>query len=98
MDFKRVKRKSADEAWHCRGHLPRANVASVQFITFRLADSLPSDALARWKAELRFLPAGKRKLEIYRRAEFEAALNELRPTALAEWSKWGAVEREAPLE
>jgi putative DNA methylase len=38
---------------HSRGYLPHFNVAlSTQFITFRLADSMPQNLLKIWKLEL----------------------------------------------
>ncbi|HQX54777.1 MAG TPA: transposase [Pyrinomonadaceae bacterium] len=40
--------------WHSRGYLPHFDKEGfTQFITFRLADSLPQDVLDRWHAELR---------------------------------------------
>ncbi len=39
---------------HTRGYLPHFDVPGlVQFITFRLKDSVPSPVIARWKEELR---------------------------------------------
>lgn len=39
---------------HMRGYLPHFDVPGlVQFITFRLKDSVPSPVIARWKEELR---------------------------------------------
>jgi REP element-mobilizing transposase RayT len=38
--------------WHSRGYLPHVDVPGlIQFITFRLADSLPMKVLAEWKAQ-----------------------------------------------
>ncbi len=38
------------KGWHSRNYLPHFDSAEVtQFVTFRLADSLPSEALARLK-------------------------------------------------
>lgn len=39
--------------WHSRGYLPHFDQDGfTQFITFRLADSVPKQVLAKWKAEL----------------------------------------------
>jgi REP element-mobilizing transposase RayT len=39
--------------WHSRGYLPHFDGGEVpQFITFRLADSLPQKLLVQWRAEL----------------------------------------------
>lgn len=40
--------------WHSRGYIPHVDPGeSVQFITFRMADSMPQNVLARWRDELR---------------------------------------------
>ena len=57
----------AEPAWHPRGYLPHFGVAHVvQHVTYHLADSLPSIALASLEDELRSRPprrqaAGRRK-------------------------------------
>lgn len=39
--------------WHSRGYLPHVEKDGLtQFITFRLADSMPQDVLSRWHADL----------------------------------------------
>lgn len=39
--------------WHSRGYLPHFDQEGfTQFITFRLADSVPKQVLEKWKAEL----------------------------------------------
>lgn len=39
--------------WHSRGYIPHVDPGeSVQFITFRLADSMPQNVLERWRSEL----------------------------------------------
>lgn len=39
--------------WHSRGYLPHFDKREIlQFITFRLADSLPQTVLAKWRIEL----------------------------------------------
>ncbi len=41
-------------AKHTRGYLPHFNVErSTQFVTFRLADSMPQNLLKMWKSELK---------------------------------------------
>jgi putative DNA methylase len=41
------------EGWHNRGYLPHFDGGEIpQFITFRLAGSLPREVLARWREEL----------------------------------------------
>lgn len=43
--------------WHSRGYLPhRDEVGLLQFITYRLADSLPQTKLRELEAELALLP------------------------------------------
>ena len=38
---------------HTRGYLPHVDApGTTQFMTFRLADSMPQDLLAKWRAEL----------------------------------------------
>lgn len=59
-----------DVRWHSRGYLPRFDPSnSVQFITIRLGDALPSTLLLKWRCELAHLPAGTRELELRTRAE-----------------------------
>ncbi|MEO5860376.1 MAG: transposase [Pyrinomonadaceae bacterium] len=46
-------RENAGRRKHSRGYLPHFDVyASTQFVSFRLADSMPQDVLKKWKAEL----------------------------------------------
>jgi putative transposase len=46
--------------WHSRGYLPhRDHPGLLQFITYRLADSLPAAVLERVEAELAGLPPGQ---------------------------------------
>ncbi|MBC8030469.1 MAG: transposase [Pyrinomonadaceae bacterium] len=41
------------DGWHSRGYLPHFDGGEIpQFITFRLADSMPQQLLQRWRAEL----------------------------------------------
>ena len=49
-----AKPSNVPEGWHSRGYLPHFDGGQIpQFITFRLADSLPQKLLARWREELR---------------------------------------------
>ena len=42
------------KTWHSRGYLPHLDQpGTVQFITFRLADAVPTDVVAGWRAELK---------------------------------------------
>ena len=42
-----------NKGWSCRGYLPHFdNGEVVQFITFRLYDSVPESVIAQWKTEL----------------------------------------------
>lgn len=57
-------------SWHSRGYLPHFDGGEIcQFITFRLANSLPQKVLQRWKLELdngQITDAGfRKKIEIY---------------------------------
>jgi REP element-mobilizing transposase RayT len=43
--------------WHSRGYIPHFDGGEIlQFITFRLADSMPQELLARWRQELAHEP------------------------------------------
>ena len=40
-------------AWHSRGYIPHFDAGeNTQFITFRLADSMPHNVLAKWRGDL----------------------------------------------
>ena len=61
--------------WHSRGYLPHWEAGDIaQSITFRLADSLPSTLLDRWREELKTLPAERWTFE--RRIRIQAALDQ----------------------
>ena len=46
-------RENAGRRKHSRGYLPHFDVErSTQFVTFRLADSMPQELLKKWRAEL----------------------------------------------
>ncbi len=56
--------------WRSRGYLPHFEGGSIpQFVTFRLADSLPSELLEQWRAELHRLPEREASAERRRRIE-----------------------------
>jgi putative DNA methylase len=61
-------------AWHSRGFVPHWEAGeTLQAITFRLADSLPSMLLARWEGELANLPEAEAFAK--RRVRIESALD-----------------------
>ena len=52
--------------WSSRGYIPHYDAAGqTQHVTFRLADSLPEDVLAKWEEDLRILPEGEAKRQKY---------------------------------
>jgi REP element-mobilizing transposase RayT len=56
--------------WRSRGYLPHFEGGSIpQFVTFRLANSLPSELLEQWRTELRRLPEKEASAERRRRVE-----------------------------
>ena len=55
------------EQWHSRGYLPHFDIdMTPQFVTYREAESLPLEALNRWRNELRLATSNDRKQEIRR--------------------------------
>ncbi len=47
------KQPYTPDGWHSRGYLPHFDGGELpQFITFRLADSMPQELLDRWREEL----------------------------------------------
>src|ERR1044072_282082 len=49
----RPKNPDAPRGWHSRGYLPHFDGGEIpQFITLRLADSMPQEFLDRWRSEL----------------------------------------------
>jgi putative transposase len=47
------KQPDTPAGWHSRGYLPHFDGGEIpQFITFRLADSMPQSLLDRWREEL----------------------------------------------
>jgi REP element-mobilizing transposase RayT len=61
----------APRGWHSRGYLPHfdAGEENTQFVTFRLADSVPAKVLAGWIQELLGRPERERELELRRLIE-----------------------------
>ena len=56
------------KAWHSRGYLPHLDQPElIQFVTFRLSDSVPAEAVAAWKEELAL--TGREPADDPRRAE-----------------------------
>ena len=65
-----ARRSQEHREWYSRGYLPHCDHPGLlQSITYRLADSLPADVLARLEEELRLLPPEKRDPERRRRVE-----------------------------
>ena len=49
----RARASRPHKAWHSRGYLPHLDQPeSIQFVTFRLSDSVPAEVVAAWKGEL----------------------------------------------
>lgn len=57
------------EEWHARNLPHRNRTGLVQFITFRLADSLPQEVLRKVEEELKRLPDGEKKIQKRKRYE-----------------------------
>src|SRR5688500_16397164 len=56
--------------WRSRGYLPHIDEAGLtQFLTWRLADSLPAEVLEEWRLDLESDPSERRKREWQRRIE-----------------------------
>lgn len=67
-------RNSAPRGWYSRGYLPHCDAPNlIQFVTYRLADSLPQTKLTELKAELEHLSEKQREVE--RRKRIEAWLD-----------------------
>ncbi|MEX2586977.1 MAG: transposase [Actinomycetota bacterium] len=57
-------------SFRTRGYLPHIDApGAVQFVTFRLADSLPKSVLDEWRVELTSASDTERDKEMYRRVE-----------------------------
>ncbi len=49
---------SPHKGWHSRGYLPHFDAEhAIQFVTFRLHDSVPADVIRQWKQELHWSEA-----------------------------------------
>ena len=60
----------ASKGWYSRGYLPHLDVpGTLQFITFRLADSLPQSALKQLEHELEQIPISMRERERRKKIE-----------------------------
>jgi REP element-mobilizing transposase RayT len=59
-----------EKGWYDRGYLPHRDAPITQFVTFRLADSLPKRALELVEREIEQVPGDRRGAE--RRRRFEA--------------------------
>ena len=60
----------APKGWYSRGYLPHLDVPGIlQFITFRLADSLPQSVLKQLEQELEQLPISMRERERRKKIE-----------------------------
>ena len=58
------------KGWYSRSYLPhRDEIGLIQFLTFRLADSLPQKKLQQIEDELRFMPDEIREIERSKRIE-----------------------------
>jgi len=63
-------RRSVEYGWRSGGYLPHFDAPrAIQHITYRLADSLPKEAVERLEFELKALPAEKQTIERRRRLE-----------------------------
>ena len=66
--------RAARLGWHSRGYLPHFEAGSIaQEVTFRLADSFPSELLDRWRNELACMR--EKEAEAERRQRIEAYLD-----------------------
>ena len=56
--------------WHSRGYLPHFDgMETIQFLTFRLADSLPTFVVEGWIDELSYLAEDESRMELELRIE-----------------------------
>ena len=70
----RLHNSAQTDGWHSRGYLPHYDAENIrQFITFRLADSMPAEQIDAWKQELHWrqdLSADSPEaMELHRRVE-----------------------------
>ncbi len=60
----------SSKGWHSRGYISHFDCNEIpQFITFRLADSLPAVLLNEWKARLKYLSETESEIELRNRIE-----------------------------
>ncbi len=58
------------KGWHSRGYLPHFDGGEIiQFITFRLVDSLPAVLFVKWQEEIKHLKDAEQKTELRKRIE-----------------------------
>jgi REP element-mobilizing transposase RayT len=57
--------------WHSRGYLRHFDAGQefTQFVTFRLADSVPTQVIVKWRDELLSRPEAEREAELHRLIE-----------------------------
>jgi len=60
--------------WRSRGYLPHCDeIGFIQYVTFRLSDSIPAKTIAEWRNELKIIPGlasyDPRKIEFRRRID-----------------------------
>ncbi|MGJ8724299.1 MAG: REP-associated tyrosine transposase [Roseibacillus sp.] len=70
-----VTDQRSKKGWHSRGYLPHFDgTATIQALTFRLADSLPQSVLAGWRTQLRDLDEAQAHIQLSRKiAHYEDA-------------------------
>jgi len=63
--------KPPRRGWHYRGYLPHFDGGNewLQFVTFRLADSLPTQVLEGWRRQLETLPESAQRAELIERVD-----------------------------
>ena len=65
-----VKKHSEPRGWYSRGYLPHFDGGEkLQFLTFRLYDSLPQEVLDKWKSELAQCAELEREIVLRERIE-----------------------------
>lgn len=74
---KKEKGVLPDKGWSYRGYLPHFdNGEVIQFVTFRLYDSVPEDVITQWKAELNWrenaADDSQEAIELYKKIELYA--------------------------
>jgi REP element-mobilizing transposase RayT len=65
-----LKKESKPRGWYSRGYLPHFDGGTkLQFLTFRLGDSLPQTVLEKWKTELEQCSSVEREIVLRERIE-----------------------------